>query len=167
MGVDREVEVMGAMVAAFESLDGEARRRVYWWFTERFRDLRTSGDLSPFDGSDPGKSRTPVTRQERQEQVSLDQLFTTINPTAQWERALIAAYWIQQVGGHSDFDAFAVSHVLSLSGVSIGNLSRELAKLTRGRMLAEHQAPAGGRKRYFVSSDGMRWVTRRLFDPEA
>ena len=167
MGVDREVDVMGTMVTAFESLDAEARRRVYWWFTERFRDVRTSGGPSPADGSEPSESSTPVARQDRQEQVTLNQLVATIDPTAQWERALVAAYWIQEVGAHGEFDAFAVNEVLRQCGFSVANLSRELAKLTRGRMLAEHQAPAGGRKRYSVSSDGVRWVKRRLFEPEA
>ena len=158
---------MGAMVAAFESLDNEARRRVYWWFTERFRDMRPPGILSEPGASDFGETPASGSREEQQDQISLDQLFATINPNAQWERALIAAYWLQEVGGRPDFDAFAVNHALRVSGVLIGNLSRELSKLTRGRMLTEHQTSSGGRKRYFVSSDGMRWVKRRLIDPEA
>jgi hypothetical protein len=161
---DREVEAMGAMVAAFESLDSDARSRVFRWFTERYDSVANTPappvEQRAGEAEAAGASRPEVP-------ATLEQLYAMIGPDAQWQRVLVAAYWLQEVIGHPDFDAFAVNYALRQCGHAIGNLSRELVKLTSGKMLAAQLSPEGARKRYHVSSDGMRWVKRRLFEPKA
>lgn len=98
----------------------------------------------------------------------LEQLYATVSPNAQWERVLVTGYWLQEIKRHDDFDALAVTQAMRHSKYDVSNISRELTKLTNGKLLVLDQShnEAGHRRRFRVSRDGLRWVKKRLTEPE-
>jgi hypothetical protein len=165
MAGDPEVNAMGAMVAAFEPLSDEARLRVFRWFTERYGVAANSSEFAPVRNGSESNSIARVASND--ENSDLERLLVVIKPTAQWERVLIAGYWLQEIKALGDFDAYSVNQALRRCGHDIKNISRELAKLTNGNMLVPQPSNTSStRNRFRVSREGLRWVKRRLFDPE-
>jgi len=97
----------------------------------------------------------------------LEALYAAAKATAQWERALITGYWLQEQQHREDFDAQSVNQAMRECGYGISNITRELSKLTRGGLVV--QQPTGnskGRRKFRLSRDGLRWCRKRLGQAE-
>jgi hypothetical protein len=96
--------------------------------------------------------------------VDLEALYAAAKVTAQWERALITGYWLQEVKRQKDFDALAVNQAIRQCGYSISNITRELTRLTTSKHLMLVQIKP--RRRFRLSREGLRWSHRSLGQPE-
>lgn len=157
---------MELVAEAFDALDESTRRRVHRWINDRYGDPDNPIDEEESKRATrdavPAKSGV-VTHTF----IDLEALYVAAKTTAQWERALITGYWLQEIKRQEDFDALAVNQAMRQCGYSISNITRELSKLTATNMLVVlPSAEANGRRRFRVSRDGLRWSRRRLGQPE-
>lgn len=161
---DREVETIRLIAEALDSLDESAARRVYRWLTDRYARLERASESA----QTPAEDTLPVPAIAGARRLGdLEALYAAAKATAQWERALITGYWLQEVQHREDFDAQAVNQTMRECGYGISNITRELSKLTAGGLVV--QQPLGnsnGRRRFRLSRDGLRWCRGRLGQAE-
>jgi len=161
---DQEVEVIRLIVEAFEALDEGARRRVHRFLNDRYGDPVEGLKSEELPRSDPVGAPTSAPAIAIQSLSDLEALFVGARTTAQWERALITGYWLQELRRQPYFDALAVNHAMRQSGYGISNITRELAKLTTWGLVVIQQPmeKGSGRRRFRVSQEGLRWCRHKF-----
>jgi hypothetical protein len=168
MPADREGATIQFLADAFDGLDESARRRVQRWLIDRYGDPR--GPADPVDGRHSSQQEpaahpaVPALPAVAHTLVDLEALYAAAKVTAQWERALITGYWLQEIKRQKDFDAMAVNQAIRQCGYGISNITRELTRLTTSKHLMLVQIKP--RRRFRLSREGLRWSNRRLGQPE-
>lgn len=167
-----EVDAMRQIGDALQGLDDEAQKRALRWANDRFGyapsvPVRTvgaggsgveprSGGLATSDG--PADAEAPT---------DLGELYAAAGPESEPERALVVGYWIQCVRGDADFDSQSVNKELKHIGDGVANITLAFTRLIEQKPQLVIQTKKQGtsrqaRKRYKVTSAGMRWVKARL-----
>lgn len=129
----QELHAMKVVAEALSPLDAEATGRVIRWAAERFGNIslpRAGGQpvtlLSSQTGTDGGiKSNAgSLARFEH-----LADLYGSVSPNTDAERALVAGYWFQYVEGMPDFGAQTINAALKDLGHQVSNITNAFAAL--------------------------------------
>jgi len=161
--VGGEVEAMGKLEGALECLGPDERGRVLRWAFERF-------GATPHQKLEDGRSlaiaKAGVPNGDDAHE-DLDELYSRATPNTEPERALVAAYWVQEVRGDGAFDAQTVNAKLKDLGHGVSNITRALDELKKRKPQLVIQIQKTGkskraRKRYKVTSAGKGEVQRML-----
>jgi hypothetical protein len=160
MAADQEVETMQLLI----ELDESTRRRVHRWLNERYGN--PDGVANPaavLRSTHPAAvlSSSPIVAHTL---IDLEALYAAAKVNAQWERALITGYWLQEVKRQKDFDAVAVNQAIRQCGYAISNITRELTRLSTSKHLVLIEMKP--RRRFRLSREGLRWCKGRLGQPE-
>jgi hypothetical protein len=92
------------------------------------------------------------------------ELFDTARPKTGPEKALVAAYWIQQVQGNEEWDSFLVNKELKNLNESSTNITRDLDVLVKRipRWVHPTRKEGSSRKTYKLTPPGINAVERML-----
>lgn len=162
--MDAEVKAMSDVVAALQGLDDEAVVRVLKWASQRFN-VSSKGALSKDsatldESEDEPPKRTPTFE-------NFHELFDATNPASAPEKAMVAGYWFQVVGGQDDFDSQQLNKELKNLGHPSTNITRDLDALIGRNPRHVMQVRKEGktkqaRKRYKLTREGAKAVERML-----
>lgn len=158
---DRDIEALRLASSILDPLHPGVRRRVLRFLIDRYSD-----EEQPTAPEPEGPSETEVSVEKAsRELLDLEALYMRAKPTAQWERALLTGYWLQEIKRQNDFDAMAVNQAMRQCGYGISNITRELTKLTGWKLIVQ-QSSRSGRRRFRVSPDGLAWARQHLGESE-
>lgn len=159
-----EVDAMRKVAEALEGLPPPELKRVLRWANDKY-----GHSPQTFDGggkrevarSVAGESEAPVSPQD------LGELFTAVAPQTEPDRALVVAYWMQEVRGDQDVDAQAVNKELKHLGEGVSNITKAFGRLIDQKPQLVIQTRKEGttqqaRKKYRVTAAGKREVLKRL-----
>jgi hypothetical protein len=158
-----EVDAMRAVAKAVGSLAPDERGRVLRWAAERFA-----------VSLPPGAGRRQANSEERRNQDEVPEdagdFYSRAAPQSEPERALVVAYWVQEVRGDGEFEAQTVNTQLKHLGHGVSNITRALDDLKARKPQLVIQIQKSGkskqaRKRYKVTAAGKTEV-QRLFSGE-
>jgi hypothetical protein len=92
------------------------------------------------------------------------ELFDTARPRTGPEKALVAAYWIQQVQGNEEWDSFLVNKELKNLSEASTNITRDLDVLVKRipRWVHPTRKEGSSRKTYKLTPPGINAVERML-----
>jgi hypothetical protein len=150
---DRELAALRKVQEALSALDEGAARRVIQWASDRYH----AGLTASF----PAHARSDATMPAIPQDVA--DLYHSAAPRTEYEKALVAAYWLHRVRGQSDLDAQQVNGELKQLGFGVRNITVAFADLMRRKpQLAIQTGKAGtskqARKRYRLTAEGLRVV---------
>jgi hypothetical protein len=161
----RELEAMAKVAAVIEPLDADERGRVLSWAAERFSVVVSTRNKS-----------TPALRQidSVTPPVANDfaELYHQAAPDSDVEKALVAAYWLQEVSQINPFDAKSANDELKHLGYPIGNIARALGLLGEGQPRLVIQVSTSGsskqaRKKYRLTEEGIRRVRAMIAEQQS
>lgn len=120
---DPEIAAMATVSAALAPLDEEAKARVLRWAGDRFG-LKQKEAVPP-------RLAAPVERQAAQpvEHQDVASLFAAAGPTNNAVRALVVAYWWQQIEGHAEWTGYDINSQLRHLGYRLDNITDTLTSL--------------------------------------
>jgi len=149
VNADAEIDAMGKILTILEPLDDQARTRVLKWVNGRF--------------GDPAFQAEPPVRAVIKPDLHFSDLFDAVEPRTELQRALVAGYWLQAVGGAEDFDAQAANAALKNLGYGISNITSALTRAQREKPALVRQIMKAGRsqqarKRYRLTTTGVKYV---------
>lgn len=158
-----EVDAMRQVSAALEPLAPDQQGRVLRWAAERFAlPLAPAGD-----GRQGTHQERTVNGGGGEQPQDPGEFYAQATPESEPERALVIAYWVQEVRGDGEFDAQSVNTQLKHLGHGVSNITRALDELKARRPQLVIQVQKSGkskqaRKRYKVTSAGKTEVKRML-----
>lgn len=159
-----EVAAMGLIEEALESLDASEQARVLRWASDRY-----GVALTPAPAKGTGTPTAKPAGTDNPPDVSADagDFYAQAAPTTESERALVVAYWVQEVSGKGDFDSQTVNTQLKHLGHGVSNITRALDELKKQKPQLVIQLEKAGktkqaRKRYKVTTAGKSKVTEML-----
>lgn len=172
VNVDPEIAAMSAVSTALAQLDDDQRDRVVRWAAERFAiGLPARGAGAPPGGRGIGGTGHAVLRQPADEQKDgappvyehFAELFGAASPTSDADKALVAAYWLQEIEGHDGLQSQSLNNELKNLGHPIGNITAALTanigkKPQRIMQLKKAGNTRQGRKTYKVTHEGLKVV---------
>jgi hypothetical protein len=161
MAEDRELEVMGTVLQALGDLEDEAVERVLRYAAERKGVVLAPGR---------GRQRYSEGAGEIGEFGDFASLYNAAGPSTDNDRALVGAYWFQEVNGQQDFDAQQVNAELKNLGHGVSNITKAFSRLmkkTKDRPNLVMQIQKSGktkqaRKKYRLTIQGVDAVKRML-----
>jgi hypothetical protein len=158
-----EVDAMRMLEGALEPLESDARGRVLRWAHERFG---ASMPTPPVSGRPQASAATsPSTMGETPQDAG--EFYAQADPQTEPERALVVAYWVQEIRAEGQFEAQAVNTQLKQLGHGVSNITRALDNLKDRKPQLVIQIQKSGkakqaRKRYKVTAAGKAEVKRML-----
>jgi hypothetical protein len=155
-----EVDAIRQVSLALDPLGPEERGRVLRWAAERFGTSLPQGNHS----RQKERIREDIPGEEPQD---AGEFYAQATPATEPERALVVAYWVQEVKGDGEFDAQSVNTQLKQLGHGVSNITRALDDLKRRKPQLVIQIQKSGkskqaRKRYKVTAAGKTEVGRML-----
>jgi hypothetical protein len=163
MSDEHELDALATLSQVLGELDPDARARVLRWAIDKY------GLSGPSSRSRPQHDQSDATDLDGFNDLAA--LHTTARPANNVESALVAAYWLQQVRGASDFDAQTLNAELKHLGHGLTNVTRTLDSLrTRRPALVIQTRKTGStrqaRKRYRVTAAGVSRVRGMIEEAE-
>jgi len=158
-----EIEAMRKIAEALTGLEVDEIRRVLQWVNAKYSyeemvSLALKPDqrnISNQDHEPPEKSHSP------------GQLFASVSPSTDSEKALVIGYWLQYHQGVEEFESAKVNSNLKQLGHQISNVTRAFTHLqSRDPQLAIQTKKSGrtqqARKKYQITDAGKRYVEDML-----
>jgi hypothetical protein len=124
--MDAEIQAMGQIAEALESLDVDTRRRVLKWAAERYQPKVHVGSASIVEAM--GTVTSQATHAPHSF-LTVHQLFDAAAPQTGLEKVLVVAYWFQVVQGQADWDSQTVNSELKQMGHPSSNITRDMDSL--------------------------------------
>src|SRR5947208_2998462 len=122
-----EVDAMRMVEEALEPLEADARGRVLRWAFERFG---APLPASPARGAATGAFRTAAsTVSTGDAPQDAGEFYAQADPQTEPDRALVVAYWVQEIRGDAEFEAQTVNTQLKHLGHGVSNITRALDDL--------------------------------------
>lgn len=158
---------MGAIEDAMSELSESERARVLRWAHDKYGDSKapmvTPAVRRAAGGEKDG--RTPPAEVDRTE--SIGDFYTRASPTTEHERALVVAYWVQEIRGDGEFDSQSVNKELKHLGHGVSNITRAFDVLKNQKPQLVIQTQKSGkskqaRKLYKVTEAGKKEIARML-----
>jgi len=159
-----ELATMAEVSEKLESLDRESRHRVLVYITDRFG-FAPSGAVVPRaepTWSDRDGGTEPHERASGRSFDTFADLLYAVEPDSADDRALLAAYWIQELCGEKDgFPSFPLNRELKNTGNQISNITNVLSRLNDRSPSLVMQVRSSGkgfgtRKTYKLTEAGIR-----------
>jgi hypothetical protein len=170
---DPEIDAMVAVSEAFEVLDGAQQARVLRWAGERYgagppRDRADeSHDGSFSEGTEESETVESPTPPPDAEFGHFAELYDAVSPSTRLAKALVAAYWLQELKGAASWGSGQVNRELK-------DLGHQLTEINKVLQLGIDKRPAvvlqlkksgstkQGRKTYKLSAAGVKEVKDML-----
>ena len=161
-----EIEVMSAVATALQRLtdDADARRRVLDWACSAFlpADARPTGQPAPTAATVEGHGTVRPRSFE-----TLPDLYSSVSPNSDAERALVVGYWFQVINGNQDLDGFQINKELRHLGHAASNITNALSSLIQRKPQLVIQTRKSGsskqaRKLYRLTDAGVKAVERMI-----
>ena len=174
--MDPEIEAMGSISAALESLEHDARARVLRWAGERYG-VNAVPSAAPVtrgadaNGAADDVNANPVTDDEIAAEAPVfehfAELFAAAQPKTDADKALVAAYWLQVIKGTDQWQATALQKELKNLGHAVSNITDALTtnmtkKPQRVLQLKKSGTARQARKTYKVTHEGLVYVQGML-----
>lgn len=171
---DPEIQAMSNLATALDTLDETQRGRVLRWAADRYEvevdvvQAPVSADVAAGVG---GLDNSGVTQSEIAEEApkykNFAQFFSEAGPISDQDKALVAAYWMQEVGGHEEWPARLLNKELKNLGHSLKNITQALTgnmnrKPQRVVQVAKNGKSKQGTKTYQITHAGMLYVQGML-----
>jgi hypothetical protein len=162
--MQKELEVMSQIAKLLEQLDGPARSRVIGW-TISALDVQVSKPASP--GGVSNRNVQPPVSSEEISHSNFAEVFHAAGPRSEKEKALVAAYWVQQSSGADRFVAQQLNTELKHIGYGVANITDALNQLISDRpnfviQLTKSGSSKQARKTYKITDAGLRRVAEML-----
>lgn len=168
---DPELDAMSAVSTALADLEEGTRSRVLRWAAERYAVtmIVNSGGQGPRSGEN--ENGDVVRDREIPEEAPIfehfAELFAKARPKIDNDKALVAAYWLQAVGGQATWQAAELQKELKNLGHAIGNITDALTSNIRKKPQRIIQLQKAGsakqsRKTYKVTHEGLVYVQGML-----
>lgn len=162
--MDSELEAMQAVYSALSDLDDAARGRVLAWTASKFEiEAPIAKAKAAGGGTDGAAEADDVPRQY----ATVSDLFDAAQPSDGPERALVVAYWYQEMEGREGWGGGDVNTTLKNLGHPLANVTKTLTSL-RGRkpslvmQVGKSGRSAQARKTYKLTAAGLREVRQML-----
>lgn len=168
---DPEIDAMSAVATALADLEEDTQGRVLRWAAERYGvcvNMSTGGHRG---GRAVGDQYSGMGEEVTDEQIAEEapayehfaELFAKAQPKTDPDKALVAAYWLQAIGGHNTWQSAALQKELKNLGHAIGNITDALTSNMRKRPQRIIQLQKAGnakqaRKTYKVTHEGLVYV---------
>jgi len=163
MATDPEITAMAAVSNALADLDESARKRVLDWAANKHGVVLNSG------GSQRTSNRGAAGADNNAagEYEEFVDIFDAAGPQTDVEKALVAAYWFQEIQGQGNFGAQQINDALKDLGHGVGNITQALDALRSRKPSFVNQVGKSGstrqaRKTYKVTKAGSSEVARLL-----
>jgi len=179
MSGDAELDALAVVKNALESLDLDAQERVLAWAVKRF-DITLPGagkasgskrtKVEEHDGADAqGDSDEEAGGSAGMQFDHFAEMFAQAQPRSDADRALVAAYWVQEVEGKAEWGAQPVNAALKNLGHSLSHISEAMStNMKKKPQLIIQLKKAGNtrqaRKTYRVTEAGKTAVRGMLGD---
>lgn len=166
---DPEIDAMSAVATALADLEQDAQGRVLRWAADRYGVVATLPSSSRSGG--PGMVEPAEEVEETVEQAPVcehfAELFARAQPKTEPDKALVAAYWLQDIQGQTTWQSAALQKELKNLGHAIGNITDALSSNIRKRpqrviQLQKKGSARQGRKTYKVTHEGLAYVRGML-----
>ena len=173
---DPEIEAMGQVAMALDSLADDARARVVRWAADRYgaaTDSTTSAKVvtwtPPTGASEDRASRNSAAHDTRPEQTfeHFVDLFDAVDPKSDIDRALTGAYWLQVVLKQDSWQSLRVNNLLKDLGHGVANVTSSLRSAQDRKPALVRQVHKSGRsqqswKTYKLTTSGVGYMRRKL-----
>jgi hypothetical protein len=175
---DPELAAMSAVSTALSPLDESQVRRVLGWALDRFgvaaavaTGRATGGDASADRSPDRGDGENQADGNGHvdsgQQFAEFAELYDAVSPKSNAERALTAAYWVQEVEAKGNFQALACNTLLKHLGHGVGNITEALDTLKNQKPALVLQLKKSGtsvqaRKTYKVTNEGVKRIRQSM-----
>lgn len=155
-----ELEAMSKIAALLEPLDEAARSRVLGWAAAAFNVSGLSRPAALLPPQHPHNMQS-------QRYATFAELFHAARPEAEKEKALVAAYWIQQSSGVDQFASQQINSELKHIGYGVTNITDALTQLISEKpnlviQLTKSGSTKQARKTYKITDAGLRRVAEML-----
>jgi len=162
MSAENEIKAMGAVSAALEALDSDARARVLFWAMSHYGISRPPAPQNWSAGGKAGLEAAEAAASTSKYETFAD-LFDAGHPATEKDKALMAAYWVQVVEGSGSFQSQSLNDLLKDLGHGIGNITEALNQLKDERPALVLQLKKSGnsrqaRKTYKLTIEGSKRV---------
>jgi hypothetical protein len=162
-GLD-EVEAMRKVAEALAGLGAPEVKRVLRWANDKYGHVAPPPEKAAREPSAEQPSSRPNPGTE------LGELFSSASPQTEADRALVVAYWMQEIRGDDDIDAQSVNKELKHLGEGVANITAAFTKLIEQKPQLVIQTRKEGntrqaRKKYKVTAAGKRAVQKLLSEP--
>ena len=153
-----EVDAMRKVAEVLKDLPEPVVMRVLAWANQFFK---------PGQQGTARSTATGDNTHDDGENLSPQELYSRADPKTDAERALVMAYVLTKTEGREELDSFSINSSLTQMGHHVGNITRALGALMEQRPQLVIQTGKDGktqqaRKRYRVTSEGMRRVVQML-----
>ncbi len=172
---DPEINAMSALNTALADLDEDVRGRVLRWAAERYGvNLKSSAGGRHGSGAADGTGGAAgggITEEDVAEEPHVYEhfadLFAKAQPKTEVDKALVAAYWLQAIEGHTTWQSAALTKELKNLGHAIGNITDALSKNMNKKpqrivQLQKSGSAKQARKTYKVTHAGLTVVQEML-----
>ncbi len=172
---DPEIEAMSAVATAVAALQEDERDRVLRWAAERYGVTlgRSCGRRGAAGGGGAADdtARGDVTEDEiaaeAPEFEHFAELFAAAQPKTNEDKALVAAYWLQEIKGQNKWQAASLQTELKNTGNAIANITDALSGNMRQKppriiQLQKSGSARQARKTYKVTREGLGYVQLML-----
>lgn len=166
-----ELEAMNQVAEALESLGEEERSRVLRWAAERYAVALPGGPTNrraPVGDLDEGDDDTDEGDGGRAAAFDhFAELYEVVGPSTNPERALVAAYWAQEIQGDDTFQSAALNKLLKDLGHGVPAINKAMSANIDQRpslilQVKKSSSSQQARKTYKVTDAGKKWVKERL-----
>lgn len=167
MSNDLEIEAMSAISRALSPLDEVVVARIVRWVIDKHQVVVQPARVAPTPSEGAIlQSKVPS------EFADVATLYHAANPITEPEKALVVAFWLQEITGQKDWESQPVNTELKNLGHGIGNITDALSALMNRKPSLVIQVQKSGnskqaRKRYKITNAGLVAVREMLAAKEA
>jgi hypothetical protein len=159
MEADQEIQAMGTITTALAPLEQNARDRVLSWAAMRFG----SSSIAALTANPSRSSGNDEIANDPQAFDGFAELFAAAEPKTDKERALVAAYWIQNCENQPNFASQTLNTILKDLGHGVGHITDALEALKDEKPALILQLKKSGttkqaRKTYKLTHEGTKRV---------
>lgn len=124
---DPEIAAMSSVATALDGLDSKARLRILRWAGERYDDETANNHQESSNIAQSSKGDQTVSEKPDDPAFELfAELFSAADPRSNEDKALVAAYWTQVIGGKDQWQSRVVNQSLKDLGHGLVNVTDAL-----------------------------------------
>ena len=159
-----EIDAMRKVAEALMPLTREAQMRVLSWAVSRFSNETISNPIESTRNNQDANGESSAQVEQTSDFASFAELIENVDLKSNADRALFAAYWIQEIQNEDSFDGRSINKLLKEHGIDVSNVTNALASLINTKPRQAMQAGKKGKfeKLYRLTTEGKKEVMRRL-----
>jgi len=159
-----ELTAMTEIAKALQPLDSDAVRRVLMWAADRFNATVAINTPEVAVESNTGSVENNENNTSFEDVADI---FAAASPLNDPQKALLVAFWFQNINGQADFESATVNKELKHLGHGVSNITAALSSLMSRKPQLVIQTKKSGssqqaRKRYKLTNEGIKQVERMI-----